>query len=142
MCTAAGLTPGMLQVSYKISRCHQELQDWRSAVAELEAVPSSFRGPSTSANLGSLYQRLGHNKLAIASYKVRSTSANTPLPAYSARTPAAARPLSAGCVTAASSGQRCRQTVFLIVKLSLAAELRRRGSRQQRGACLAESSSS
>jgi hypothetical protein len=63
------------EIGYKIARCCSELQDWHTAIAELEYIPVELRGPTVHCMLGSLHRRTGNGKLACAAYKVCVRSA-------------------------------------------------------------------
>jgi hypothetical protein len=65
------------EIAYKIACCYSELQDWHSAIAELESVPVELQGPSVHCMLGGLHRRTGNGKLACAAYKVLHPTALT-----------------------------------------------------------------
>ena len=56
-------------IRWKLARCYEAVGDQRSALAELEAVPSRHRTLAMSVALGGLYRRTGYDRAAAATYK-------------------------------------------------------------------------
>ncbi|XP_024528847.1 anaphase-promoting complex subunit 7 [Selaginella moellendorffii] len=57
------------EVKYKIALCHMGLRDTRSALTEMEAIPSKARTLRINLTLAKLYRVTGYDRAAVASYR-------------------------------------------------------------------------